>query len=122
MMISLESTVPIYIQIADGIESDILNGILVEESQAYSQYQIAKKYSINPATAAKGINLLVQEGILYKKRGLGMYVSLGAVQMIKEKRKSVFYTTTIKNFMKEAKKLGINKEELKKMLDDYEED
>lgn len=122
MVISLESTVPIYIQIAQGIENDIMNGILMEEENAYSQYQISKEYSINPATAAKGINILVNEGILFKKRGLGMFVSKGAVETIKIKRKKKFVTTVIDNFMQEAKKLNVSKNELKKMIEEYKEE
>jgi len=121
LIISTESTVPIYVQISNGIETDILNGLLIEEEHAYSQYQIAKQFSINPATAAKGINLLVQSGILYKKRGLGMFVSKGAVEMIKSKRKEVFLSTSIKNFMQEAEKLGITKTELKRIIEEYKE-
>ena len=122
MVISLESTVPIYIQIAQGIENDIMNGILIEEENAYSQYQISKEYSINPATAAKGINILVNEGILFKKRGLGMFVSKGAVETIKIKRKKKFVTTVIDNFMQESKKLNVSKNELKKMIEEYKEE
>jgi DNA-binding transcriptional regulator YhcF (GntR family) len=122
MIISMDSTTPIYIQIAEGIENDIIKGVLKEEESAYSQYQISKQYSINPATAAKGINLLVAEGILYKKRGLGMFVSKGAIEMIIEKRKVVFLNETIKNVMQEAKKLGISKETLKQMITEYEEE
>ncbi len=121
MILSTESTVPIYIQIAEGIESDIINGLLEEEKNAYSQYQISKQFSINPATAAKGINLLVYSGILYKKRGLGMFVSKGAVDMIKNKRREIFLSTTISNFMQEADKLGITKAELKRIIEEYKE-
>jgi DNA-binding transcriptional regulator YhcF (GntR family) len=118
----MESTTPIYIQIAQGIENDIIKGVLKEDEHAYSQYQISTQYSINPATAAKGINLLVAEGILYKKRGLGMFVSKGANQMIIEKRKVVFLNETIKSVMQEAKKLGISKDTLKQMITDFEEE
>ncbi len=119
MIISTDSMVPIYLQIAEGIETDILNGLLKEGESAYSQYQLSKQFSVNPATAAKGINLLVNEDILYKKRGLGMFVSEGAVELIMKKRKKIFLSTSIESFMQEAKKLGISKSELKKMIDDY---
>lgn len=108
-------------QISEGIETDILNGLLKEEEHAYSQYQISKQFSINPATAAKGINLLVQSGILFKKRGLGMFVSKGAMDMIRSKRKDVFLSTSIKEFMEEAEKLGITKSELKRIIEEYKE-
>lgn len=108
---------PIYIQISEGIEDDILNGLLAEESECYSQYQIAKLLNINPATAAKGISLLVQEGILYKVRGLGMHVSKGAGDAIRKKRRQQFMTESIVNTVQDAKKLGISKDELKEMID-----
>lgn len=121
MKILQDSLKPIYIQIAEGIEDDILNGILTENKQAYSQYQIAKQFNINPATAAKGINVLVSEGILYKKRGMGMHVSEGAKEMIQTKRKENFYTTLLKSLLVEAKKLGISKDEIKERMDKIEE-
>ena len=65
----------IYLQIAQMLENDILRNIYREEEQVPSTNELARGYSINPATAAKGINLLVAEGILYKKRGIGMFVA-----------------------------------------------
>jgi GntR family transcriptional regulator len=117
MIIIPDSLKPIYIQIAEGIEDDIMNDILPEEGQAYSQYLIAKQYNINPATAAKGINLLCADGILYKKRGLGMYVAARAKKTVREKRKKKFFETVLREFIMEARKLNIDKEELKTMLD-----
>ena len=72
----------IYIQIAEMIERDILRDILLEEEKAPSTNELAKLYAINPATAAKGINILVDRGILYKKRGIGMFVVKGAKEMM----------------------------------------
>lgn len=120
MKIDLDSLKPIYLQISDGIEDDVLNGIIDEDTQAYSQYQISKQFNINPATAAKGINLLVAEGILYKKRGLGMHVSPGARAVIKNKRKGKFMNEYLKEFLQEAKKLGITREELLEMIEKYD--
>lgn len=120
MKLEQESLKPIYVQIAEGIEDDILNGILQVDEVAYSQYQIAKQFNVNPATAAKGINLLVAEGILYKKRGLGMHVALESMELIQDKRKKNFLSSLLKDIMLEAKKLGITKNEIKKMVDEYE--
>lgn len=116
MKILQDSMKPIYIQIAEGIEDDILNGVLAVDDHAYSQYQIAKQFNIYPATAAKGINLLVSEGILYKKRGLGMHVSENAKETIQNKRKTNFFSNLLKD-LHEAQKLGISNEELKNMID-----
>ena len=68
----------IYLQISQMIETNILRGILLEKERVPSTNELAKLYTINPATAAKGINLLVDAGILYKKRGIGMFVAAGA--------------------------------------------
>ena len=81
----------IYIQIKEMIESDILRDILLEEERVPSTNELAKLYAINPATAAKGVNLLVDEGILYKKRGIGMFVAEGAKEQIMKKKKEHFY-------------------------------
>ena len=83
----IDDTRPIFVQIAERIEEDILAGRLAEEEQVPSTNQFAALYQINPATAAKGVNLLVDQGILYKKRGLGMYVATGARAGLLEKRR-----------------------------------
>lgn len=74
-------------------------------------------YSINPATAAKGINLLVDEGVLYKRRGIGMFVAKGGRQRIMQKRKDAFFETYVKRLVREARALGITREELAAMLE-----
>ncbi len=107
MLLSNESPKPIYIQIAEGIEDDILTGRLAEGAQVYSTNQIAKAYQINPATAGKGINILVDDGILYKRRGLGMFVGDGAGVKIRLKRRESFYNDYLVKALLEAKKVGI---------------
>ena len=102
----------IYLQISQMIETDILRGILLEDERAPSSNELAKLYTINPATAAKGLNLLVEEGILYKKRGIGMFVSSGAAEKIRNRRKEEFYNQKIRELLDEAKRLGITKAEL----------
>ena len=106
----------IYLQIAESIEDDILQNIVEEESQAPSTNQLAVMYRINPATAAKGINMLVNEGILYKKRGIGMFVSTGAVEKIRTRRKTAFYDKYIIPLMAEATNLDISKGEISDMI------
>ena len=107
----------IYIQIKEMVENDILRNILLEEERVPSTNELATLYAINPATAAKGINLLVDEGILYKKRGIGMFVSEGAKKQIMEKRKRNFYNDYVKSLMAEAGSLGITKKELVDMIE-----
>ena len=102
----------IYLQISQMIETDILRGILLEEERVPSTNELAKLYTINPATAAKGINLLVDEGILYKKRGIGMFVATGAAEKIRSRRKQEFYQIRLAELLAEAKSLGTTRDEL----------
>ncbi|KAB2329726.1 GntR family transcriptional regulator [Cytobacillus depressus] len=107
---------PIFIQIAERIEDDIIDGVLLEEDQVPSTNQFAAFYKINPATAAKGVNLLVDEGILYKKRGIGMFVANGARAKVMEKRKELFFEQYVVTMIQEADKLGISTEQLTEMI------
>ena len=111
----------IYIQIKEMIESDILRDILLEEERVPSTNELAKLYAINPATAAKGVNLLVDEGILYKKRGIGMFVAEGAKEQIMKKKKEHFYDDYIRSLLAEARNLGITKQELISMIEESAE-
>ncbi|WNS76661.1 GntR family transcriptional regulator [Bacillus sp. DTU_2020_1000418_1_SI_GHA_SEK_038] len=107
---------PIFLQIMERIEDDIIEGGLAEESQVPSTNQFAAFYKINPATAAKGVNLLVDEGILYKKRGIGMFVAEGAREKVINKRKEQFFEQYIITMIHEAKKLGITADQLTDMV------
>lgn len=106
----------IYLQISEMIENDILRDILLEGEKVPSTNELAKFFKINPATAAKGVNLLVDEGILYKKRGIGMFVTDGAKENIKSKRRNAFYENYVKSLLIEAASLGISDEELIEMI------
>lgn len=106
----------IYIQIKEMIEDDILRDVLLEEERVPSTNELARLYAINPATAAKGVNLLVDGGILYKKRGIGMFVATGAKAQIQGKRREQFYDNYVKSLMAEAMSLGITKKELVAMI------
>lgn len=107
----------IYLQISEMIENDILRDIILEEERVPSTNELARLYTINPATAAKGINILVENGILYKKRGIGMFVTKGAKETIKNRRKEAFYDSYVKALILEAKNLGISREELIAMIE-----
>ena len=106
----------IYLQISEMIETDIRRGILLEEEQVPSTNELARAYNINPATAAKGINLLVSDGILYKRRGIGMFVSPRAGEKVKDKRRAAFYDGYIKPLAGEARSLGLTGEQLAAMI------
>ena len=106
----------IYLQIAEMIETDILRDILLEEERVPSTNELAKLYAINPATAAKGVNILVDEGVLYKKRGIGMFVSAGAKEAILSRRKNEFYDNYVKKLLEEAASIGFGKEEVIQLI------
>ena len=110
----------IYLQIGEMIETDILRGILLEEEQVPSTNELARLYTINPATAAKGVNLLVDSGILYKKRGIGMFVARGARETILEMRRKAFAADHIAPLLAEARSLGLTREELINMIKERE--
>ena len=117
MQIDFDSERPIFQQIADGLEDAILSGVFPEGSQIPSITEFSVTYKINPATALKGINLLVDENIVYKKRGLGMFVTEVAAEKLRQKRKESFYENFIKAMVEEAKRLEISREELKAMME-----
>ncbi len=106
----------IYLQIAEMIETDILRDILLEEERVPSTNELAKLYAINPATAAKGVNILVDEGVLHKKRGIGMFVSAGAKEAILSRRKNEFYDNYVKKLLEEAASIGLGKEEVIQLI------
>lgn len=112
----MDESRPIFLQIAEQIENDIISGALPEESQVPSTNEYAAFYRINPATAGKGVNVLVDSGVLYKKRGIGMFVSTGARAGIIAGRRSQFHTEYIQPLLSEAEKLGIDREQLADMI------
>ncbi|WP_323962024.1 GntR family transcriptional regulator [Arthrobacter sp. JZ12] len=107
---------PIFLQIAERIESDIIDGTLAEESQVPSTNEFAAFYRINPATAAKGVNRLVDDGILYKQRGIGMFVAPGAREVLMQRRRARFFEQYVQPLTREARKLGIEPKELADMI------
>ncbi|CEA08695.1 HTH-type transcriptional repressor YtrA [Arthrobacter saudimassiliensis] len=112
----IDDSRPIFQQVAERIEGDILDGVLQEEGQVPSTNEFAAFYRINPATAAKGVNLLVDEGLLYKRRGIGMFVAPGARAAVLEKRREQFYRQYVQPLAVEARKLGISPEELTDLI------
>lgn len=116
-MKNLNEEHPIFLQIADMLKDSILNGTYVEESQVPSITEFSVAYKINPATALKGVNILVEEGLLYKKRGVGMFVAKGARRKLTIQRKEDFYIKYIKPMVTEARNLQIGIEELSIMTE-----
>jgi GntR family transcriptional regulator len=116
VILNTDGMKPIYVQIAEWLENEILNSNIAAKEKMYSQYQLAELFNINPATAAKGITILAEEKILYKKRGLGMFVSDNAKDIILEKRKNHTLKHLIKDLVAEANRLEVNEATLIEMI------
>ena len=112
----LGSEISIYLQIARMLEEGILSDEYPEEGQAPSTNELAKRFSINPATAAKGVNILVEEGVLYKKRGLGMFVAEGAREKVRQKRRKAFYESFALPLALESRSLKYTDQELSQLV------
>jgi DNA-binding transcriptional regulator YhcF (GntR family) len=108
---------PIYQQIADRLKDDIISGMLREDEQVMSTNQYAATYQINPATAAKGFAQLVDEGVLYKRRGIGMFVSPDAREKLRAQRRARFFADVVDPMVAQARVLGIPLDEIVRHLD-----
>lgn len=113
----MDSNKLIFEQVAEMVENQILDGLLLAGDQSPSTTEFANVYSINPATARKGLNILVDEGILYKKRGMGMFVTEDAKMIIENKRKKEYINNILPDLIKNMQLLGIGKEELLKEIE-----
>ena len=116
MQIDFASEVPIYVQIADQLSDAILTGAFPEGTQGPSTTESSVSYTVNPATVLKGMGLLTDRGILYKKRGVGMFVSEGAVERLRQARRQDFYQDYVVRLLQEAEKLGIGQQDLIEMI------
>ncbi len=108
----IEEGKALFLQIAENVEESIINGSLAEESQAPSTNELAAFYRINPATAAKGVNLLVDKGVLYKRRGIGMFVATGARDQLLAERRAAFADRFVDPLLAEARNLGLSPDDL----------
>lgn len=116
ILTGFDETRPIYLQIKERIEEQIVSGQLAEEEQIPSTTQLVNFYKINHLTISKGIGLLVEDGIIYKRRGVGMFVARGAREKLLEQRKETFVEQYIDPLLREADHLGITKEDLIHMI------
>ena len=114
----MDSNKLIFEQVAEMVENQILDGILQANDQSPSTTEFSNVYGINPATARKGLNILVDEGILYKKRGMGMFVTDKAIDIIKEKRRQEYLDKILPDLIKNIKLLGISKDDLINEIED----
>ncbi len=111
---------PLFVRIAEEIENAIVDGSLAEEAQVPSTNELAAFHRINPATAAKGVQQLVVDGVLHKRRGIGMFVATGARALLLERRREAFAQQYLAPLLTEARKLGMDADQVKKMIDSWE--
>ncbi|MCK6079646.1 GntR family transcriptional regulator [Microbacterium sp. EYE_5] len=107
---------PLFLQIAESIEDSIIDGSLSEQDQAPSTNELAAFHRINPATAAKGITMLTDKGVLVKRRGIGMFVADGARELLLTERRSAFADRYLDPLIAEARKLGLGPDDLARLL------
>ncbi len=112
----IEEGKALFLQIAESVEDSIIDRSLAEETQAPSTNELAAFYRINPATAAKGVNMLVDKGVLYKRRGIGMFVASGARERLLEERRAAFADRYLEPLLAEARKLGLGPEDLGRLI------
>ena len=108
----------LFLQIAEGVEDSIIDGSLAEETQAPSTNELAAFYRINPATAAKGVSMLVDKGVIYKRRGIGMFVAPGAKDLLLAERRTAFADRYLDPLLAEARKLGLGPDDLSRLIQD----
>ncbi|AMB99989.1 GntR family transcriptional regulator [Aerococcus urinaehominis] len=104
--------IPIFIQISQFVEDEIMKGALKAHDKVPSTNEFAKTMSVNPATAGKGLNALVDKGVLYKKRGLGMFVTDAAYDLVQADRRQIFKEKTVPQFIRDSQHLNLSLEEL----------
>ncbi|GAB2988046.1 MAG TPA: GntR family transcriptional regulator [Actinotalea caeni] len=109
---------PLFLQIAESVEDAIVDGSLGEEERAPSTNELAAFHRINPATAAKGVNLLTDKGVLYKRRGIGMFVAPGARELLLTERRTAFAERFLDPLLVEAARLGLGPDDLARMIAD----
>lgn len=112
----LDEATPIFSQVAERLAEQIADGALAEGERVPSSNELAAFYRINPATAAKGINVLTDDGLLDKRRGIGMFVAAGARERLVQRRRRSFTERYVEPLVAEASRLGIDADELLAMI------
>lgn len=107
---------PLFLQLADHIAAGILDGTYAEQTAVPSATDLGVFFGLNPATVSKGVNRLVDLGVLYKKRGVGMFVSDGAGELLRERRRAEFEREFVVPLVHEATVLGIGPDALRRMI------
>ena len=116
MRFNFDSRQPLFLQVATQLEDAIFMQIYTENEQVPSTTEISQNFHINPATVLKGMNILVEQNLIEKKRGLGMFVKPGAYELILKKRQEAFYQDYVVKLVKEAKRLKMQPDELNELI------
>lgn len=111
---------PIYIQMADRLCDEILSGVYQDDDRIPSVREYAVLLEVNTNTAVKAYEQLAREEVIYNKRGLGYFVTKGAKKQILKARKKEFMKERLPEFFRQMKLLGINKEEVCNLFDQFD--
>lgn len=112
----IDDSKPLFLQIAESVEDAIIDGSLEPETQAPSTNELAAFHRINPATAAKGIAMLTEKGVLYKRRGIGMFVAADARDRLLQDRRADFTERFVKPLLAEARTLGLTPTDIEQLI------
>lgn len=113
-----DESIPIYLQIKEEIENAIISEALKEDDPIPSIRLLAQQYRLNPQTIANAVSELLNDGYLYKKRGIGMFVEKGAKERLTRRKSEEFLDTDLRKIILRARSLGFEKQELLKVMDD----
>lgn len=116
-MLASDPSKPIYVLVAEWLENEILEGALSVDEKVYSQYQLAEMFNINPATAGKGITLLLNKELVYQKRGLGTFVSKDGREKLLAERTEYILEKKIKDLLEEAQRVDIDYQQLLQLIE-----
>lgn len=107
----------IYEQIKDWLADQIIDETLVENDKVPSTNDIVTYFKVNHITVSKGVAQLVDDGVLFKKRGVGMFVAEGARDKLLQKRKEDFVEEYLEPMLEEARKLDLTEQDIQKLID-----
>lgn len=116
MKASLDESLPLFQQIAQIIMDEIMDGHLQEDEKVPSENELSRFYNINRATVRNGLQSLVDAGLIYKQRGIGMFVQKGARDVLLAERKTKFRSDFLRPMLKEAERLGLSNQTVIEMI------
>jgi len=112
-----DENIPIFLQIKEEIENAIISKSIQEEEKIQSIRTLAQQYRLNPQTISSAVSELINEGILHKKRGIGLFVNKGAQQKLKKIKSSEFRKNELQKIIQKGRTLGITKNEILEVIE-----